>query len=279
MSPTYDLRRPDVWRGGLIVASPHSGRDYPRHFRDRARLREAQLRSSEDAFVDRLIAPALEVGAVTLSARIARAVVDLNRAREDLDPLVVEGAPAPPAGNVRTLAGLGVIPRVVGHGRPIFERPIPRDEAERLLDTVWQPYHDALAGLIEEAVARFGQAVLIDVHSMPHEALAHITPRPQAVLGDRHGRSAGSWLRMRLREALEREGLVVRMNAPFAGAHIAQAYGRPGAGRHVMQLELDRSLYMDEARLEPHHGFGPLAERLRRVFAAVQGDPEALAAE
>jgi len=80
-------------------------------------------------------------------------------------------------------------------------------------------------------------------------------------------------------EALEREGLVVRMNAPFAGAHIAQAYGKPGAGRHVMQLELDRSLYMDEARLEPHHGFEPLAERLRRVFAAVQGDPEALAAE
>ncbi|MRX49893.1 N-formylglutamate amidohydrolase [Paracoccus sp. S-4012] len=279
MHPSFDLIRPQHWCGGLILSSPHSGRDYPAGVVAAARLPEAQLRSSEDAFVDRLIASAPGAGAVILSARIPRAVVDLNRGRDDLDPLAVEGVQPSGAANARTLAGLGVIPRVVAHGRAIYDRPIPRAEAERRLDAWWQPYHDALSGLMAEAVARFGQAVLIDVHSMPREALTHLTPRPHAVLGDRHGRSAGGWLRLKLAEALEREGLTVRLNAPFAGAYIAQAYGNPGAGRHVVQLELDRSLYMDEARIVPHEGFDALSASLGRVFAAMQGPSEALAAE
>lgn len=277
---TFDIAWPGEWRGGLIVASPHSGRDYPGWFLRQTRLTEAQLRSSEDAYVDRLVAPALAAGAVTLTARVPRSVVDLNRARDELDPQAVDGAEARP-GNARTLAGLGVIPRVVSHGRPILDRPIPRDEAERRLRELWQPYHDALSGLMAAAVARFGVAVLLDMHSMPREALGHLNPRPQVVVGDRHGRSAGGWLREGLRTALAAEGFPLRMNAPFAGAYIAAAYGAPGAGRHVLQIEVDRSLYMDEGLLVPHRGLPALAERLGRVYAIVsrQLPSAALAAE
>lgn len=281
MDQTFLIQRPDMWRGGLILASPHSGRDYPDSFRARTRLDDMTLRSSEDAFVDRLMAAAAEAsGAVMLSARVPRAVVDLNRARDDLDPLVVEGVrPQKPGSNPRTQAGLGVIPRVVAQGRAIFHRPMPRAEAEALLDSVWQPYHDALAGLMDEAVARFGRAVLIDMHSMPREALSHLTPRPQVVLGDRHGRSAGGWLRAQLRNQLEAQGLAVRMNAPFAGAYIAVTYGDPGRERHAIQLEVDRSLYMDEARLAPHEGFGRLSDQLARALAPLGAMPGAMAAE
>lgn len=265
---TYDLAWPAEWRGGLIVASPHSGRDYPGWFLRQTRLGEAQLRSSEDAFVDQLVAPALAAGAVTLTARVPRSVVDLNRARDELDPQAVDGVEARP-GNARMLAGLGVIPRVVSHGRAIHDRPMPKAEAERRLSELWQPYHDALASLMADAVRRFGLAVLLDMHSMPREALLHLDPRPQVVLGDRHGRSAGTWLRESLRGALTAEGFALRMNAPFAGAYIAAAYGEPGAGRHVLQVEVDRSLYMDEARLSPHGGLPKLAERLSRVYGAV----------
>lgn len=277
---TYDLAWPEEWRGGLIVASPHSGRDYPDWFLRQTRLGEAQLRSSEDAFVDQLVAPALAAGAVTLTARVPRSVVDLNRARDELDPQAVDGVEARP-GNARMLAGLGVIPRVVSHGRVILDRPIPQAEAERRLAELWQPYHDALAALMEAAVARFGVAVLLDMHSMPREALGHLNPRPQVVIGDRHGRSAAAWLREGTRAALMAEGFPLRMNAPFAGAYIAAAYGDPGAGRHVLQIEIDRSLYMDEARLTPHRGLASLAGRLARVYAAVarQLPPAAMAAE
>ena len=143
---TYDLACPAEWRGGLIVASPHSGRDYPQWFLRQTRLGEAQLRSSEDAFVDQLVAPALAAGAVTLTARIPRSVVDLNRARDELDPQAVDGVEARP-GNARMLAGLGVIPRVVSHGRAIHDRPMPKAEAER-----------RLAELVREVRARRAQS-------------------------------------------------------------------------------------------------------------------------
>ena len=267
---TYDLVRPPDWRGGLIVASPHSGRDYPDWFLRQSRLSEAQLRSSEDAFVDRLALTGLEAGAVVLNARIPRSVVDLNRGRDELDPQAVAGAVPSPT-NPRMMAGLGVIPRVVAQGRAIFDRPLPRAEAERRLNSLWQPYHDALAGLMDAAHARFGVAVLLDLHSMPRESLAHLSPRPQIVIGDRHGRAAAPWLCQTVQRALTAEGFRLRMNAPFAGAHVITAYGQPERARHALQLEVDRSLYMNEATLMPGRGLTVLAEALGRVFAAVSG--------
>lgn len=279
MSPVFDLIRPPLWRGGLIVASPHSGRVYPPGFVEGSRLSLKQLRSSEDAYVDQLAAAALPMGAVVLTAHVARAVVDLNRARDDLDPLAVDGVPPARTRSARTLAGLGVIPRVVAHGRAIFDRPIARQLADKLLDRYWQPYHDQLALLMDEAVARFGRAVLIDLHSMPRVALSHLAPRPEVVLGDRHGRSAARWVRGRLCTALEGEGLHVRMNTPFAGAYIAKAYGQPERDRHVLQLEIDRSLYMDEGGIQPHGGLDALTNQLGRVFGAMQDGAPAVAAE
>lgn len=265
--PNFRLRRPKQWRGGLILASPHSGRDYPDWFLAHSALDPLELRTSEDAFVDRLIAPARALGAVVLSARVPRCVVDLNRARDDLDPAAIEGVKGAPS--ARSRAGLGVIPRVVARGRPIRARPLTRDEAEARLATLWQPYHDALDALMAEAVARFGQAVLIDVHSMPHDAVARLVHPPQVVLGDLWGASAGGWLRHAVAGAVTDEGLRLSRNVPFAGAHILARHGRPLARRHAVQLEIDRSLYMDEAKVRPNGGFPALSATLGRLWLKI----------
>ncbi len=265
--PNYRLRRPKQWRGGLILASPHSGRDYPDWFLAHSTLDPLALRASEDAFVDRLIAPARAMGAVVLSARVPRCVVDLNRARDDLDPGAIEGVKG--VVSARSRAGLGVIPRVVARGRAIRARPIPRDEAETRLAMLWQPYHDALDALMAEAVARFGQAVLIDVHSMPHEAVAQMASPPQVVLGDLWGESCGAWLRHAVAGAVVGEGLSLSRNVPFAGAHILTRHGRPLAGRHALQLEIDRALYMDEAKVCPNQNFSALATSLGRLWQRI----------
>ena len=265
--PTFDLIRPPVWRGGVIFASPHSGCDYPAWFLAESRLDPLLLRSSEDAFVDRLIAPALDHGAVLMTARVPRCVVDLNRGPDEIDPLVVSGV-APAALNPRIMAGLGVIPRVVSQGRAIRDRPIARAEADRRITRFWRPYHRALAALIDEAVARFGGAVLIDMHSMPRDALAHLPrPRPDLVLGDRNGTSASPRIAMGVAEAVTAEGFRLRRNSPFSGAYIAAAYGRPRENVHVVQLELDRSLYMDEGRVRPRSDFDQFAARFAQVVA------------
>ncbi len=265
--PVYDLTRPKQWRNGVIFASPHSGRSYPAWFQSQTLLSAQHLRSSEDAFVDRLIAPAVEFGAVVLSARMPRSLVDLNRSADDIDPLVVEGVKASRL-NPRIMAGLGVIPRVVGQGRAIYRRPIPRAEAERRIASYWRPYHRALSALIEEACENFGGAVLIDTHSMPRDALAHLpAPRPDIVLGDRNGGSASARVTEAITEAVLAEGFRLRRNSPFAGAYIAAAYGRPARNVHVVQLELDRSLYMDERLIEPRADYPLFANSFSRLIA------------
>ncbi|TBN42795.1 N-formylglutamate amidohydrolase [Paracoccus subflavus] len=260
------IERPDHWVSGVIFGSPHSGCIYPDWFLKGTRLPPATLRSSEDAFVDRLIAGAPDFGAVTIRAQVPRAVVDLNRAPDEIDPLVVRGVPRHPL-NQRTLAGLGVIPRVVSQGRAILERPLERSEAERRINSYWRPYHQALSGLIAEARSRFGQAILIDMHSMPHDALGHLQgSRPDMVLGNRHGLSAAARVSDAIVAAIESEGWRVRRNSPFAGAYICSTYGRPGQNVHVVQLEIDRALYMDEQTITPHEGFDDFAARFTAVI-------------
>lgn len=261
---TFSLDRPMHWVGGLIVASPHSGRQYPDWFVEASSLDSQALRMSEDAFVDRLIASACYAGAAVLTANVPRCVVDLNRSRDDLDPDAIQDVGMAPT--ARAKAGLGVIPRIVAKGRPIFYDPIPRHEAELRLDRLWQPYHDALDGLVHEALARFGQAVLIDVHSMPHEAIRHLRPAPEIVLGDLWGASADDWLRAAVLDQLKAGGYRISMNIPFAGAYILARHGRPLTGRHAIQIEIDRSLYMDEAMIRPNARFDQIDCDLARVW-------------
>ena len=264
---TFDLIRPPEWKGGVIFASPHSGRHYPAWFLAESRLDPLLLRSSEDAFMDRLIASAPDHGAALLTARVPRCVIDLNRGPEEIDPLVVSCAP-PVALSPRIMAGLGVIPRVVSQGRAIYDGPMSQAEAERRIACFWRPYHRALAGLIDESVARFGGAILIDMHSMPRDALAHLPrPRPDLVLGDRNGTSASPRIAAGVADAVMAEGFRLRRNSPFSGAYIAAAYGRPRENVHVVQLELDRSLYMDERRIREHPDFEQFAGRFARVVA------------
>lgn len=262
----FDLLRPPVWHGGVIVSSPHSGRDYPQWALAESRLSLAELRSSEDAFVDHFVRPAQVAGAVALIARVPRSIVDLNRGPDELDPLVIRNL-RKKALNPRVIAGLGVIPRVVSGGRVIRNEPLTEGQAQARVDAFWRPYHAALRALIDEAMARFGGALVIDMHSMPRDALSSCAPpRPEIVIGDRHGRSAAPDVVRSVSRCFAQEGFRLLRNTPFAGAYIAQAYGRPLRNIHVMQVEIDRSLYMNERLIQPLLGFDGFTARMARIM-------------
>ncbi len=264
----YRLHRPARQSVPLVFASPHSGAAYPAAFLAGSALDRQAIRSSEDAFVDRLFGCAPDHGAPLLAAQVPRAFVDLNRAADELDPAVIDGI-GRSAHNPRITSGLGVIPRVVAGGRAIYSGKLPLAEAERRLRRYWHPYHDLLRRLLDQTRDSFGEAILIDCHSMPHEAIeSHARPghpRPEVVLGDRFGAAAGREVMDRVEAAFAAAGLRVARNAPFAGAYVAQAYGRPSRRVHVVQVEIDRALYMDEARIEPAPGF----DDFRRLIAGV----------
>lgn len=283
---TYKILHPQSATSAVVVASPHSGRGYTRAFLRSSVLDEWQIRSSEDAFVDLLVENAPQEGAALLLAEAPRAYVDLNRAAQELDPALIQGQ-VRGALNPRVSSGLGVIPRVVANGRAIYRGKITQQEAQRRLDEVWHPYHNALTGLLEDCHRRFGQAILVDVHSMPHEAIqaTHQAGRlpPQIVLGDRFGASCDSAIMDQVQREFEREGLRVARNTPFAGAFIAQHYGRPSRGFHALQIEIDRALYMDEAQITPSPQFAPFQAKMHRIIAGLARisleRPQRLAAE
>jgi len=232
------------------------------------------LRSSEDAFVDQLFADAPRYGVPLLAARAPRAFLDLNRAVDELDPAVIDGVGHTPH-NPRISSGLGVVPRVVAGGRAIYAGRIAQVDAEQRLTQFWHPYHNRLRKLMFDTTEIFGKAVLIDCHSMPHEAIeahhrSHVT-RPEVVLGDRFGVAAGSDVVQQLEAAFKDAGLRVARNTPFAGAYITQAYGRPTRGQHVVQVEIDRALYLDEARVEPSADFAEFQALISGVIAQITG--------
>lgn len=284
----YHIEMPARRTSCVVFASPHSGRDYPAAFLRRTVLDDLSVRSSEDAYVDRLFDCAPEFGAPLLAAGAPRAYVDLNRSAEELDPALIEGVRRG-SHNPRVTSGLGVIPRVVANGRAIYRGKLTRAEAERRIAGIWRPYHAELARQLAEAHRAHGLAALIDCHSMPHEAVDGIARggarRPEIVLGDRFGASAASEVVDRVEAAFVAAGLTVVRNAPFAGAYVAQHYGRPSRGQHVVQVEIDRAIYMDEKAIRPNAGFEAFRTLLRDVvaeIAALGGGAEAavpLAAE
>lgn len=272
MPPTpYDLTMPDRRLTSVVFASPHSGRDYPAGFLRDSVLDKRTIRSSEDAFVDQLLEDVPGFGAPLIAARAPRAYIDLNRAVDELDPALIDGARLS-IHNPRIASGLGVIPRVVAGGRAIYRGKIPMDEARARIDTYWRPYHSCLRDLLDSARTMFGSAILIDVHSMPHEAMDSIassgTRRPEIVLGDRFGAAAGGDIVERVEAAFEAEGFHTLRNAPFAGAYIAQTYGRPSHGMHAVQIEVDRSLYMNEWEIRPNGNF----TAFKRVLTGILGE-------
>ncbi len=268
----YQILHPAHHESCVVFASPHSGREYPWSFLRMSVLNHHTIRSSEDAFVDELFDAAPEFGATFMKAGAPRAFVDLNRSSVELDPALIEGL-NPQGHNPRVASGLGVIPRVVANGRAIYRGKISLNEARRRIDEYWHPYHSMLQNLLDEAHGRFGQAVLVDCHSMPHEAMNGISrggmKRPDVVLGDRFGAAADGEIMDRIEAAFVGAGFVVTRNAPFAGAYITQAYGRPARRQHAVQVEIDRSIYMNEQKIERSAAFHEIRARLRDVIADI----------
>jgi N-formylglutamate deformylase len=253
----------------LVVASPHSGRDYAEAFIAAARLAPLDLRRSEDSFVEELFSGATAHGAPLLCAQFPRAYCDPNREPWELDPAMFADT-LPDWVNTtspRVGAGLGTIARVVTSGEAIYRGKLRFADAEERVRACWQPYHDALAGLIERTRQRFGCCLLLDCHSMPagHGRLTG----PDFVLGDAHGTACTARVTGLVEAVLLEWGYQVRRNDPYAGGYVTRHYGRPRENVHALQIEVARRLYMDEANLCKAAGFPLLQARLGDLIGAV----------
>ena len=264
----YRLIEPEALLSGIVIASPHSGRNYLSSVKEQSILDPITLRSSEDAFVDELMDFAPALGIPLICSEIPRAFVDLNRARDELDPAIIEGI-KPNRQNPRVISGLGVIPRVVANGKEIYSGKLSKEAAIERLENFWDPYHSKLAELLDRARQQFGYSILIDTHSMPHEAILNASSSfrtSQIVLGDRYGATCAPEIINDLIKLISKNGLRASRNIPFSGAYIVQKYGSPGLNRHAIQLEIDRSIYMDERKIQKLEKFRKLKNKLQNIM-------------
>lgn len=258
----------EVYRGGdgsapVLFASPHSGAFYPANFEASLSVPLIDLRRTEDAYVDELFSSVSDKKLTLIAANYGRCYVDVNRDARELDAEMFAGR-VPRDGSVistRVRAGLGCLPKVGASGREIYADLLDPEEGAHRLDHVHDGYHGALKSEIDRCLQDWSDTVLIDCHSMPSVQPGRGS-LPDIVLGDRFGSSCGGGLTLQVEKAFQKLGLSVARNAPYAGGYTTRRYGRPSRGVHVLQIEINRALYLNEARVEKAKGFDALQDML-----------------
>ncbi len=256
----------------LVLSSPHSGSNYPDDFVARSRLDPTTLRRSEDSFVDEIFRAAPDCGAPLLRALFPRAYVDVNREPFELDPAMFDEV-LPEFVNThspRIAAGLGTVARVVANGVDIYRSKLTFAEVEQRIQNCYYPYHAALRSLIKSTVEKFGYCIVIDCHSMPSFSAMSggldDRNRLDFVLGDHHGDSCSGAVTGAAAAVLRACGYRVGLNKPYAGGFITTHYGHPVDGVHVLQIEISRDIYMDEASLQRGPGLARLSGEMRALI-------------
>ena len=256
----------------LVLDSPHSGETYPADF-DHLPPRDV-VRQAEDTHVARLWSRAPMHGATLVEAHFPRAYLDANRSLDDMDPeLLADAWEAPIAITRKTELGIGLVWRLARGGVPMYGRRLTSVEVRRRIDRCWRPYHAAVEAAIDERRQRFGAVWHLNCHSMPAigDALSDDPGRERAdfVLGDRDGTTCAPEFTALVATTVRELGYGVAINDPYKGVELVRKHGRPREGRHSLQIEIKRTLYMDERTLEPTANYVQLAHDLDRLTASI----------
>lgn len=265
MGAAARLSGPAAPQTALMLATPHSGRIYFQPWVDSLKQPLRMVRQTEDAFVDDLLSGAIDNGIACLSANFPRSFVDVNRARNELP----ESLGGPVETTRRVEAGLGVIPTAVSQFKALYNELPDLGAVERRLTFFYDAYHQALSQKLKDTYSAFGQAVLLDMHSMPGK-MSGQSKLADFVLGDRFGRSCRSDIVSLTSKILQRQGYKVGYNHPYAGGYITEHYGHPDDGISVLQIEINRDLYLNPITLTRKKSFKKLSADLTALCAELK---------
>jgi N-formylglutamate amidohydrolase len=254
----------------LVFDSPHSGSLYPEDFAFTCAL--PVLRRAEDAYVDELFAAATEFGATLIAAVFPRSYLDVNRSADDLDPGLLTGSwprhlPLNPATRV------GLVRRYAQAGVPIYDRKLHPDEVMARVERYYAPYHRTLDEACDRLHAEHGAVWHINCHSMPSTGNVQKGRKGEHgdfVLGDRDGTTCAPEFTDFVASVLRGMDYEVHVNDGYKGVEIVRRQGCPAERRHSLQIEVDRSLYMDQRTLEKNSGFKVMQADLARLTGSLR---------
>lgn len=281
----FDRYGPQASKGAVILSVPHAGRAYTAELLARSRVRPAMLQRLEDRYADLLVHDAIAQGFSVLVAHAPRAFIDLNRHEREIDPSIIRGAPHGQAfiSSAKLRGGLGLIPQRLPGVGDLWVGPLEWADVEDRVERWHRPYHEAIEQMMREARERHGHAILIDVHSMPPLPLGEDRRPPRIVVGDLFGRGAAPRLSALVADICMSRGISAVLNHPYAGHYTVERHGRPLRDRHALQIEIDRSLYLDIARDRITPGLATIRALIADIATALAnempGEGYALAAE
>lgn len=278
-TPSFVRHGPETPVSPVVLSVPHAGRDYPLALRAALRVPLPALKALEDRHADALALAARGQETLFVAER-ARAWIDLNRAENERDPALDDGASlSSQPQSVKLRSGLGLVPRRVANAGDIWRHRLSGEEVSARIHADHRPYHAAVAAALAAARDRFGVAVLLDVHSMPPLGKGGAAPR--IVFGDRFGRSASARFLGRLEGVARAHGLAAATNAPYSGGHILERHADPKRDIHAIQVEFCRTLYLDPLLDKAGAGFDRTVRALRAMVDALADEalPRAIAAE
>ena len=270
MIKIFDTNFKPPYKFKAIFNSPHSGCIYTKEFLDSTNLEIYDLRTSEDSFVGELFYSTKFFNCLLMEAKFPRTFIDLNRSHLELDPRLISGDFRFDK-TARNMAGMGVIPRISGNGKEIYSKPIFAKDAIKRLESFYFPYHNHLYNLLLESKKRLGYAVLFDCHSMPSKLNLEFSNSkynndPDIILGDLNGTSCSSFLINEVKAIFEKHNFFVTKNHPFSREYITKQYGNPSNAIHVIQIEINKKLYMDENSIKKNKNFENFRIKLTSVI-------------
>ena len=270
-TPGFAVYNADKLAIPLLLSVPHAGREYPDNIFDNLRLLPENLLRLEDRYADLLAREAIASGVPTIIASRARAWIDLNRDESDIDVAMVDGIDSaahslprslpPPSAKQR--GGLGLIPRRLSGAGEIWKKPITVQELDHRIISHHRPYHAQIEQKLRSMRDQFGCALLLDLHSMPPIGPISAKMAPRFVVGDLFGRSAATPFSDLAASYLRAQGFVAALNYPYSGDYILRRHGDPNRNIHAIQIEVDRSLYLDATLREP----AAAASKIARIVA------------
>ncbi|GAA4040241.1 N-formylglutamate amidohydrolase [Parerythrobacter jejuensis] len=266
--PAFTLQMAEKSAVPILLAVPHAGRHYPESLRERMRDPEFSTLRLEDRMVDVLARDlAGQTGAPLIVAHAPRAMLDLNRADDDMDwSMIADGSPTRGShsrSNRRARSGLGLIPRRLSGLGEIWRQRIDHGEVTARIESVHAPYHKAVSQALSALRQQWGAALLIDMHSMPPLKKRHPDDTPaEFVIGDRFGASSDGMFSAAALRYLARQDRRAAHNRPYAGGYVLDRHGKPSLGIHAIQLEICRTLYLDSRLSEPSARLPALAKML-----------------
>ncbi len=255
----------------FFVTIPHSGERVPELTPWLKNLSEEILMSDVDRYVDVLYKPALEKLNIPFqTTEWHRYAVDLNRQPEDVDQSSVIGATKPAGAH---LDGYHWV--MTKNEVQLMPAPMSRETHQKLTQLIYDPFHSKVKEIYDSFRQKKQPCIYhIDAHSMPSLGTRmHKDPgerRADIVISDCLGKSCSSSFRDLVIAAYVTAGFKVGYNWPYLGGKVTEQYGHPDRGQHVLQVELNRSLYMDEVTKKIKPSSVQVQDKITQALTAIK---------